>query len=300
MAKPVPSGYIPLALAGNQFIIGHLYTFTAISGDVDYFTDLDLAVDVGGIIYKANSLRIEGMRRKIAVGLEVDEQEITIWAQPTDTLFGSIFLSSVEEGILDGCIIQRQRAVWPLVTGNLQTDIAAAPAAVWTMFTGYTSEITKGGMTHVEMKVKSPLVKLEINMPRNYYQPGCLHTLYDSGCTLIQSSFAYGGVIDVGATSTVIPIVGGIPGVGLDGIQYFAVGKLYFTSGVNNGLVTLMDTNTTSALILSYPLSDLPSPGDTVVAYPGCSKGFPTCQLKFGNQANFRGFDKVPPVMLSL
>jgi uncharacterized phage protein (TIGR02218 family) len=297
----VPAPYINYILANNRCIVGHLYKFTITNGEIEYFTDLDQDVTIDGQGWQSSSLRITGMRRKLAVGLAVDEQQMQIWAEPTDQFLGSNFLQAAEEGILDGCEIVRYRAVWQLVTGNAAFDVATQPPiAVWTLFTGYTSTIDKGGLSHVELKVKSPLVKLEVNMPRNYYQPGCNWTLFSSGCGLIKASYAVTGTIASGLNSNTLPISGGITNLGADGIAQYAQGSLEFLSGVNSGLTVSISNNDASNLYLTYNLFDLPSVGDTVKFWPGCSKSENTCDLKYGNKANFRGFDKVPPIMVSL
>ena len=303
----VPLSMINYARFADRAIVGHLYQLTSITGSVDYFTDLDMDINFEGVVWKSGSLRIEGMKRKLSVGTNVDEQSIKIWAGPTDTLFGSDFLQNAEIGLLDGCFITRQRAVWALETGNAYVDLnTVAPVAVWTMFSGYFGEIEKGGPSHIEAKVRSPMVRLEVNMPRNYYQPGCLWTLYSQigltgGCTLNKAAFAVNGLVDSDATVRRIPIQGGILSIGADGLPQYANGRALFTSGVaDTGLQTLIDTNDAQALYLAFPLETPPAFGDMITFYPGCSKAFTTCDLKFNNTENFRGFDKVPPVMMSM
>ena len=169
------------------------------------------------------------------------------------------------------------------------------------MFTGYFSTVDKGGASHVELKVKSALMRLAVDMPRNYYQPGCLWTLFSSDCTLNKTTYAVEATIAAGITTTTLPIAGGIANpVGADGIDNYAQGRIMFTSGVNEGFLTLLDDNDSANLYLAYPLNDLPSVGDTIVFYPGCSKAYSTCSLKYNNTANFRGYDKVPPIMVSV
>jgi len=292
--------FINWILASNRGIMGHLYLFTSAQGAVDCFTDLDVDVVWGGYTWKSGTLRFEGLQRKIGIGLSVDTQKLKIWAAPTDTMFGAAFLAGAEQGLLDGATIVRYRAVWRFTTGNAANDVQQPPLAVWPLFTGYMSGITDGGVSHVEFDVKSALMRLNVNMPRNYYQPSCLWTLFDSGCTLVKSSYAVTGTIAAGVTNKIIPISGGIsPVTGADGIANFAQGRLLFTSGVNNGLQVLIDNNDATNLYLAYLLNELPSVGDTVTFFPGCSKLYSTCQLKYANQANFRGFDKVPPIVVS-
>jgi uncharacterized phage protein (TIGR02218 family) len=270
-------------------------------GAMDFFTDMDQDVVWGGHTWKSNSLRFEGLQRKVGVGLNVDEQTLKIWAAPTDTIFGGEFLPNVEQGVLDGAVIVRYRIIWALSTGNVAVDMQAAPIAVFPMFTGYTANVVKGGQSHVELKVRSALARLNTNMPRNYYQPGCLWTLFDQGCTLLKGAYAVTGTVGAGPSLTTIPVTGGIAvPTGADGIANYGQGRLQFTSGVNDGLQVLIDNNDASNLYLAYVLNDLPAEGDQITYFPGCSKAFNTCKLKFNNQANFRGFDKVPPIMLSM
>jgi uncharacterized phage protein (TIGR02218 family) len=302
------NSYVRALLDGQrQWLIGHLYTFTAVSGAVDYFTDLDEDAYVGGIHYKSGGLRIEGLRMKLAVGVNVDEQEVTIWASPSDTLFGGAFLAGMAAGLMDGGTIARDRAVWTPATGDLFQDIGQTPAAVWRMFYGYMSTIEEIGRASVRFKVKSPLVKLNINMPRNFYQSACLWSLYDQGCTLNRANFAQnytflrmGTPYNGFNLRQMFPVGGVSPAVGADELAYYQRGRLIFTSGVNEGLEATIDTNDGEAFYLAYPLVQVPSPGDTFTAYPGCSKAFTTCQQKFNNAQNFRGFDRVPSVYVSI
>jgi uncharacterized phage protein (TIGR02218 family) len=303
----VSYAYINWILQTNRAIVGHLYWFTSSTGINDYFTDLDVNVSWNNQTWKSQSLRFEGLQRKVGIGLSVDEQTLKIWSwgntagATADTLFGANFLTGAEEGLLDGAVIRRFRIVWQFTSGNVAQDVATTlPIAVWPLFTGYMSQVEKGGISHIECKVKSALVRLTTNMPRNYFQPGCLWTLYDSGCTLVKASFAVTGTVGSGGDAITIPVSGGVPSpLGADGIANYAQGRLDFTSGVNSGLQVLMDTNDTTNIYLAYPLNALPSPGDGITFYPGCSKAFKTCDTKFSNKANFRGFDKVPPVVIS-
>lgn len=305
MRQSVDAAYIEFVEECTRAIMGHLYQFTTASGSNDYFTDLDIDVTWNGHTWKSDSLRFDGLRRKTNVGLEVDEQSFRIIANSDDTIFGSSFLGAIEEGILDGGYVTRYRAVWPVVTGNLAYDIQNPSPAGWpkvfVMFKGYIGEITRAGKTIVDVKARSPLAKLAINMPRNYYQPSCLWTLYDTGCGLNKADFAVTGTVGSSPTITTIPVSGGIATpTGADGVANFAKGRLEFTSGVNNGLQIFIDTNDANNIYPAYPLNNVPSAGDTFTMYPGCIKTFKTCDLKFNDTANWRGFDKVPPISTSI
>lgn len=291
--------YIAWVLATNRGIMGHLYQFTSVTGVVDTFTDLDIDINYDNAVWKSDSLRFEGMQRKIAVGTNVDEQTLKIWADSQDTLFGASFPEAVQQGLLDGAQIVRLRAIWPFTSGIVSEDVQLQPLAVWPLFTGYVAKIVKGGITHVELQVKSALNRLTVNMPRNYYQPGCNWTLFSQGCTLVQSDFTQTASIALYGNQSLL-LTGGVPNPnGADGISTYCQGRVLFTSGVNTGLLTMCDANDSSSLHLAYPLNQAPTAGDTIQFWPGCSKSFQTCSLKFANQNNFRGYDKVPPIMVS-
>ena len=294
--------YLSWIQGTNRGIMGHLYSFNSQSGVSDYFTDLDCDIAYNGIGWKSGSLRIEGLKRKLGIGTSIDEQSVKIWASPTDTLFGSNFLEGAQQCLLDGATLFRYRIIWPFVTGNASVDVSKVPIGCFPLFSGYISSIDKGGASHIEVKVKSALQRLNVNMPRNYFQPGCLWTLFSSGCTLNQSSYMNQTTISAfGGNNNVISPNGGVVNpTGGDGLPSYAQGRLYFASGANEGLLTLIDNNDATHLFLAYPLAQAPAVGDVIQYYPGCSKSFNTCKNKFGNSANFRGFDKVPPIMVSI
>lgn len=288
-------------LQTSNFLIGDFYQFTLNSGAQDWFSGLDVPVTYASNVYKATSLRIEGLKLKLAVGLQVDEQTIKIGALPNETLTGSNFLTSVGAGLLDGAYLLRLRGFWQPNIGIPAVDYLQAPVGVVPLCNMLVSEITKIGRTHVEMVVKSPTKLLDLDMPRNYWSPGCVHTLYDSGCTLAKATFAVSGLVGSGPNSLLIPWQGGVPTpTSADGLPRFAQGRLLFTSGTLVNTQVAIGNNDSNALNLLYPLQQLPQVGDGFTAYPGCSKTKNTCDSKFSNLLNFRGFPFVPQVYISV
>ena len=55
-----------------------------------------------------------------------------------------------------------------------------------------------------------------------------------------------------------------------------------------------------ASLTLGYPLQSTPAPGDTFTVYYGCDHTPGTCQSKFNNLANFRGFPYIPPPQMAV
>ena len=60
------------------------FTFIATSGAVYTWTNVDYPVTYNGHIFLANGPLVQGLKYKGSVGLEVDKQQITIAARPTD------------------------------------------------------------------------------------------------------------------------------------------------------------------------------------------------------------------------
>jgi len=307
--KPISPTLLNLLTSQQRFGVGELYQFTTVSNVSDYFTSLDIPINFGGNVYKANALRIEGLKYKTAVGWQVDEQDLKISAFPGETLCGSEFLQGVVEGLLDGATLTRTRAFWPVNTGVAAVDYSQTPETVQ-LFIGQVSTITKIGRTFAELKVKSPMRLLDIEMPRNTYEPGCQWTLFDDsintgvagdGCTLLASSFQVSGTVATGYTTGISPSGGVSPVTGGDGAPYWAQGRIQFTSGQRNGFMTVISSNDSVNLYFAFPPIEGISAGDTYIAWPGCAKTGKggACELKFNNLVNFRGFPRVPPVMVS-
>ncbi len=298
--KPIPSTLVNLLLSSQQLLVAELYTFQFADGSLDHFTNIDMDLIISGVTYKSKSIRIEGLRFKLAVGFQIDEQDVKIAAYPFETLGGANFFTAVESGLLDGATITRQRAFWQPVDGRPFVDYQNTPAGVVTLFIGLVSTINKIGRSMVEMKLKSPMKLLDIDMPRNTYQPSCQWTLYDQGCTLTRATFTSSFTVSTANTSVIDP-VGGIPTpVGADGVSSYYQGLLVFTSGVNNNIQTVVRDNDGTSFFLQYPLRVAPGVGDTFSVSLGCAKTSDTCNLKFNNLNNFRGFPRVPPVVVSL
>jgi uncharacterized phage protein (TIGR02218 family) len=276
------------ALPDSQLLMADCYTVTLLNGTVLGYTNIDYPIALNGLTYVANSILVDGLKYKCSIGLDVDQQKITISAKPTDTINGVPFLVAIQNGVLDGAEIQRDRVF-------LNPHLSSIGSV--TLFKGRVGTIDGVGRTTAEITVNSDLTLLDINMPRNLYSPACLHVLYDSGCTLLASNFETAGV--VGPPSNLPNSV--IEWTGAN--SNYAQGKITFTSGVNAGISATIKAGATSAqnngnpayLQLAYPLIEAPSPGDTFDVFFGCDHTMATCQTKFNNLANFRGFPFIPP-----
>jgi uncharacterized phage protein (TIGR02218 family) len=260
-------------------LMADCFTFTLLSGLILTYTNADVSIALNGYTYAANSVLVDGLHYKCAVGLDVDQQKITISARPTDTVGGVPFLQALRNGVFDGCEIQRERA--------FLTSWSAAPIGSVLLFKGRFGPIDNVGRTTAEITVNSDLVLLDINIPRNLYSPACLHVLYDSGCGLIKNAYGANGTAGAGTTNSVINWSGAS--------SVYAQGSITFTSGVNAGKSATVKSASSASLVLAYPLLNAPAAGDAFTVYQGCDHSMATCQSKFNNLANFRGFPFIPP-----
>jgi uncharacterized phage protein (TIGR02218 family) len=260
-------------------LMADCFTFTLLDGLILTYTNADVPIALNGYTYLANSVLVDGLHYKCSIGLDVDQQKITIAARLTDTVQGVPFLQALRNGVFDGCEIMRERAFLASWTGT--------PIGSVILFKGRVGEINEVGRTTAEVTVNSDLTLLDLNMPRNLHSPACLHVLYDSGCSLVKNAFGTSGTVAAGSTDVTINWSGAS--------SVYAQGTLLFSSGVNAGKTVTVKQATTSALTLAYPLQNAPATGDAFTVYQGCDHTMATCKSKFNNLANFRGFPFIPP-----
>jgi uncharacterized phage protein (TIGR02218 family) len=290
--KPTSSALISYLNAARAnpdvpLLMADAFTFTLRSGLALCYTNVDVTFSYNGNTYLGNSILVDGLKYKAAVGLEVDQQQITIAARSADTITsGAPFLQALRDGSFDGAEIVRYRVFFSDRIGG--TAIGSV-----LLFKGRLGVIEEIGRTSAKLTVNSDLVLLDIDMPRNVYQPTCLHTLYDSGCTLVKNAFGTNGSAGAGSTASVI----NWPAASAN----FQQGSITFTSGVNAGVTaTIGSVVAGTSMTLLYRLESVPATGDGFTVYCGCDHTPGTCQSKFNNLANFRGFPYVPPPQMAV
>jgi uncharacterized phage protein (TIGR02218 family) len=276
----------------GEIIFADAFVFVLRGGVALCYTNSDVGfafTDYGGASFTAlaNSVLVDGLKYKASIGLEVDQQQITLSALSTDTIgSGAPVLQALRDGSFDGCEVTRYRAFFSDSVGG--TFVGAVM-----LFKGRFGKLDELGRTTAKITVNSDLVLLDIDMPRNLYQPTCLHTLYDSGCTLAKASFSTNGTVGSGSTFSTINWSGASTS--------YQQGTITFTSGVNDGVSTTVGAAVAgTSLSLIYPLEAAPAPGDTFTVAFGCDHTPATCNSKFSNLKNFRGFPYVPPPQMAV
>ncbi len=261
------------------------FTFTTSTGAAYAWANVDIPVTYGGRTFLASGPLVQGLRYKATVGLEVDKQQITIAARPTDLINGAPLLAALRDGVFDGASVQRDRVFLTAPNGAVVDGV--------TLFKGRVSTVDQVGRTTATLTVASDLVILDYDMPRNVFSPTCNHTLYDSGCGVVRGTYAATGTAATGSTASTILFSGAA--------AQHAQGSIVFSSGANaNVRATVKTVNVGAALNLIYPLPFAPAPGDAFTVYAGCDHTQSTCASRFANLQNFRGFPYVPPPQMAV
>ena len=250
-------------------LVADCYTISLRTGLILTYTNADVPISLNGYVYSANSVLVDGLKFKCDVGLNVDQQQITLSARSTDTVGGIPILQAIRNGLLDGAEIQRERAFLPSWTG--------APIGSVILFKGRVGAIDNIGRTTAQITVNSDLVLLDIDMPRNLYSPSCQHRLYDSGCTLVKNAFGASGAVGSGSTNVTINWSSSSP--------VYTQGTATFISGANTGVTANVKSSSSTGFQLSYPLDAIPAAGDAFTIYQGCDHTQATCKNKFNNLA---------------
>lgn len=277
--KTAPVALVTLLTTQRTYWMADLYTFTLVDGSIVRYTSADIDITESGRLFSSTGPLFSRGTTRVVKGVQVDTLDITVNATAANLLGGVAWLPAVANGALDGAQVQLER-VFASAPG-------AAPAGAVLLFSGQITE-TQVGSTTAKLVVSSDLMLLNIQMPRNLYQPGCINSVYDTGCAASRTTFARYGIVTGGTQSSVNSNLT----AQADG--FFALGEIVFTGGLNSGVKRTIKTSATGVLGLSYPLPKAISVGDTFTAYPGCDKRSATCSGTFNNIANFRAFPFIP------
>jgi len=260
------------------------FTFTLATGTVLTWTNFDQPIVYNGATFSATGPLVQGLKYKASTGLEVDKQQINIAARPTDLISGTPVLNAIREGAFDGATVERDRVFMSTPGGPVIGGVI--------LFHGRVATVDAVGRTSAQITVASDLVILDYDMPRNLYSPTCVHTLYDNGCTIVRATYSASGTVASGSTQTLINWTGALAA--------HAQGSLIWTYGLNANLrATVKSAIAGVSLTLMYPLPSPVGTGDGFTVAYGCDHTSGTCQSRFANLPNFKGFPWVPPAQVS-
>jgi uncharacterized phage protein (TIGR02218 family) len=280
--KTAAPTFIDWLAANSEMVMAELYDIALADGTQLHYAAFDRSLVVGGTTYLASPPNFKRGTVEEIIGLsKVGTLSLEIHANPTDLISGVPVLQKIVRGDFDKAALTVRR---------LFMDAGLNQQGTVIRFVGNIGDLDQVSRTVAKFTCKSKVEDLNIQLPRNILQPSCIHTLFDSGCSLNKPSFAVNGTVQAG--STVNKLITNLT----QADAYFDNGQLVFNSGADNGHVVAVKQylNSGGAVYLVVPLPALPSAGDTFTIYPGCDKTQSTCQTKFSNLANFGGFPYVP------
>jgi len=155
--------------------------------------------------------------------------------------------------------------------------------------TGHIGQVSTGRQAfHAELRGMMQALQQTVG---RVYGDTCDATLGDARCGLNLAAFTFTGTVSSvadGRTFTGTPSTAQVS-------TYFDAGQLTFTSGLNAGLTRevrnyVSPNSFVTQLEFPFPIAA----GDTFSVVAGDDKSIITCECKFNNSVNFRGFVTVP------
>jgi uncharacterized phage protein (TIGR02218 family) len=278
VVKPASTALIALLNSSEQFIMADLYTFTLVGGSVLRYSAAPTALTVNDQIFVLGP-KFERSKTKIVIGVQVDELEVKVYPESTDLIGNLPFLQAAWQGQLDGALLQLERAFMPAYGDT-------SPGTV-VLFTGRVSDVDCS-RTGIDMKCRSHLELLNIQMPRRLWQSSCTHVFGGSMCQFNRTSLAVTFSAGPGSTQTVIT---NAP----SSTTPFAQGTITGVAGANAGLSRTVagfvsGSNVTVKAVFLYPIAA----GDQFELLPGCDRTIAACTNVFNNATHFGGFPYIP------
>lgn len=254
----------------------HCWKVTRNDGLVQGFTDHDNQLTFDSVTYEASS-GFTATQFASNMGLAVDNLEVE-GALSSDT----INEDDLARGHYDNAKVEVYWVNWSDVS---QRHVISR---------GYIGEVKRTGvMFQAELRGLSNALQQKTG---RRYQRYCNAVIGDARCGLNLSSPTYTGSGTVSlASSSRTFTVSGLAGFSDD---WFSAGVLNWLTGANVGQsmeVKLHNVTTTAVSIeLWQAMPFVVAPGDTFTVTAGCKQDAATCNSKFGNIANFRGFNLIP------
>lgn len=250
----------------KQGYVGELFTFTLANGTTYRWTSYPFSLTVGANTWLAErdgAPLVTRNRFGVKNTVEVPEMELRLGA--SDALLSNL-KQQIHNGLWDGARVEMDRVFMPGLTDTQYGYVV--------VFGGRQSgaAIDAEGVT---LTAKGDNVLMNQQAPRNLYQTNCRHTFCDANCTLPEANYTFTGQSCLSGT-TASKIVWTVPG-GFTASQ-FTNGKITMTSGAALGQVRTVRLAGGIAMLLTYPLYNAPTPGDTFSILMGCGKEQTDCQ----------------------
>ncbi len=300
--KPASTALANLIDSG-EFDAWETFTFALPGGGYWLLSTAPIAISSAETTWPANGPIVTDknqQRAHSAVGTGADTWKVPVAARPKDSITGEILpdrigdqplLAALKAGLIESADVIVRRAYFdPRVLTYPGAVGGRIPVGFLTMFRGLVDDVDLSRAMAV-ITLKDYRVLFDTPMPRNMYQAGCEHTLFDSGCKLLAANFRESGAVTGVVSRSILSTNAPAPG----GSGTYALGRIAMTSGRNAGIVRMIhDWDGASTIMVTPPFPFLVEIGDTANLYPGCDKTEQTC-IAFGNRDNFGGDPFIPP-----
>lgn len=252
------------------------WAVTRADGLVLGFTDHDRDLTFDGITFRAETgLTARSLQQQ--TGLSVDN---------TEAIGGfsdeAISEADLAAGRFDGAQVQAWLVNWQDVSQRLL------------QFAGHIGEVTR---TDGRFSAELRSIADRLNQPRGRaYHRGCAAVLGDGRCRFDLNTPNYRVEQVLGGYDTLGRMMFANDPAIAEG--WFGRGRLRVLTGAAAGMTTVIKIDKVvenqRLVELWDALGQMPVPGDVIEMVAGCDKQAATCQTKFGNFLNFRGFPHIP------
>jgi uncharacterized phage protein (TIGR02218 family) len=276
--KPASAALVALLAGSEQFIMADLYTLTLVGGSILRYSAAPTAISANGHTFVLGP-KFERSRTKVVIGTQVDELEVRVYPEPTDLIGDLLFLEAAWQGQFDGALLRLERAFMPTYGDTSSGTVV--------LFAGRISDIDCS-RTGVELKCRSHLELLNIQIPRRLWQASCTHIFGGPMCHFNRESLSITFAAGAASTQTVITDAP-------SSVTPFVLGTIKGVTGSNAGLSRTVAAfvsggTVTVKLAFLFPVAA----GDQFQLLPGCDRTMATCRNVFNNETNFGGFPFIP------
>lgn len=255
-----------------------IYTFYLKNGSVYRWTDADHNQTIGGNVFVSGPV-ITRSKTKQNIGITVDTVQITMADSGGTLINGKPLIHQFKNGLFRGARVVIQKMF--LLDWN---DTSPGPVD-W--FEGIVGAPSCDHLT-AAFEVRAMTEMLNKQMPADIHQDTCNNDLYDDVCGANPATFTHSGTAGT-VTDNKRFVLSGVSQAN----GYFALGKIWFTSGQNAGQPPRTVKSYVGGVIevfqpFPYPIA----PGDACTARAGCDKLQATCSTKFNRLTS--GFQATP------
>ncbi|MEO1152645.1 MAG: DUF2163 domain-containing protein [Pseudomonadota bacterium] len=263
-------------LATGNTTVCRCWALTRADGVVLGFTDHDRTLTFDGISFRAET-GLSARALEQTTGLAIDNTE-AVGVLTSDTLDEA----EIEAGRFDGAEVVAWQVNW------------AAPAEREVLFRGQLGEIVRAGPAfRAELRGLAEV----LNQPQGrVYQKPCSAVLGDGECRFDLDQPGFAAEVQVATVEDRQTFV--FAGLDAFAARWFENGVLRVLDGAGVGLRGIIRSDVSNnglrRMAVLEPLRAEVVAGDVIRLEPGCDKRAATCQGKFDNFTNFRGFPSIP------